>query len=181
MSDVLEKAGRPARLQPFDHSGIARGDDGVLHYTQLHGSLLAMVRATVEARRDAEAVVELGGPRLSYGELWDRAARIAGGLAELNVERGDRVAIRLANSADWALAFLGTVMAGALVVPVNTRFAKPEVEYVVADSGAAFVFEPGQPAPDGNRAEDDAEGDRPGDQRNRGFRPGQELAPAGVG
>ena len=40
---------------------------------------------------------EVGGPSLSYGELWERAARVAGGLRDAGVERGDRVAIRLDN------------------------------------------------------------------------------------
>jgi acyl-CoA synthetase (AMP-forming)/AMP-acid ligase II len=41
-------------------------------------------------------------------------------------------------------------MAGAVVVPVNTRFAEPEVEYVLKDSGARFVFAPGERLPDGS-------------------------------
>src|SRR4051794_23198029 len=105
-----------------------------------------MLRATVEAHPDLEAVVELGGSRLTYRELWDRAARVAGGL---DVSPGDRVAIRLGNGTDWVLAFFGAVMAGAVVVPVNTRFAEEEVKYVLDDSGASFVFEPGSPLPDG--------------------------------
>ncbi len=61
--------------------------------------------------------------RVSYRELWDRAARVAGGLREQGIEPGDRVAIRLPNSIDWMLAFFGGLMAGAVVVPVNTRLA----------------------------------------------------------
>ena len=60
--------------------------------------------------------------------------------------RGDRVAIRLANGLDWVLAFCGAQLAGAVAVPVNTRFTEDEVEYVVADSGAAFTLRPGRRA-----------------------------------
>jgi acyl-CoA synthetase (AMP-forming)/AMP-acid ligase II len=57
-----------------------------------------MLRTSVEQQGAAEAVVETGGgPRLSYTQLWDRAARVTGGLRALGVERGDRVAIRLGN------------------------------------------------------------------------------------
>ena len=35
-------------------------------------------------------------------------------------------------------------MAGAIAVPVNTRFSEQEVEYVISDSGSKFVFMPGQ-------------------------------------
>ncbi len=47
------------------------------------------------------------------------------------------------------LAFWGAQLAGLVTVPVNTRFTEPEVDYVVADSGAAHVFTPGVPLPDG--------------------------------
>jgi len=39
------------------------------------------------------------------------------------------------------------LMAGALVVPVNTRFSEREVEYVLTDSGSRFVFLPGEALP----------------------------------
>jgi long-chain acyl-CoA synthetase len=60
------------------------------------------------------------------------------------------VANRLPNGVDWVVAFWGTLLAGAVAVPVNTRFAEPEVRYVVEDSGAAFVVEPGAGLPDGD-------------------------------
>lgn len=145
----VEREGRDGRIRPFDMEGVRRGSDGVLHYSGLEESVLAMLRATVDQRPDAEAVVELDGPRLTYRELWDRSARVAGGLIESGVERGDRVAIRLPNSADWCLAYFGTLMAGGAVVPVNTRLTQTEVDYVVSDSGAKYVFEPEVALPEG--------------------------------
>jgi acyl-CoA synthetase (AMP-forming)/AMP-acid ligase II len=108
-----------------------------------------MLRATVDQSPGAEAVVELGGERINYRELWDRAARAAGGLKSLGVQRGDRVAIQLGNGLDWCVAFWGIQLAGAIAVPVNTRFAEPEVEYVLNDSGSRFSFKPGEALPDG--------------------------------
>jgi acyl-CoA synthetase (AMP-forming)/AMP-acid ligase II len=117
-----------------------------------------MLRSSVDAAPDAEAVVELDGPRLTYRELWDAATRVAGGLREGGVERGDRVAIRHGNGLDWTLSFLGTVLAGAVAVPVNTRLAEPEVDYVVTDSGAALVLAPGDRLPDGEPFADEGLG-----------------------
>lgn len=88
----------------------------------------------------AEAIVEVGGPRITYRQLWDRAARVAGGLRALGVGAGDRVAIRLGNSLDWCLAFFGIQLTGAIAVPVNTRFSESEVEYVIRDSGSRLVI-----------------------------------------
>jgi long-chain acyl-CoA synthetase len=134
---------------PFDSAGVRSDENGVRRYTDLHDSIVAMLRETVDASPQAEALVELGGERVSYRQLWDRASRVAGGLAEAGIRPGDRVAIRLPNSIDWVLAFLGGLMAGAIVVPVNTRFTDSEADYVVGDSGSSLRFEPGSALPDG--------------------------------
>ena len=137
-------------IRPFDQSCIARGEDGIARYLNRPASLVEMLRLTVDRTPTNEAVVELGGERVNYRELWDRAARVSGGLKAQGVQRGDRVAIRLGNCLDWCVAFWGTVMSGAVVVPVNTRFTEPEIEYVVIDSGSRFVFLPDQPLPSGD-------------------------------
>jgi acyl-CoA synthetase (AMP-forming)/AMP-acid ligase II len=125
---------------PYDGSGVTRGLDGVARYTNRPDSLVHMLRASVERDGTGLAVAEVGGGRLSYRELWERAARVAGGLRRDGVARGERVAIRLPNGLDWVLAFWGAQLAGAVVVPVNTRFTDSEAEYVIDDSGASYVF-----------------------------------------
>jgi long-chain acyl-CoA synthetase len=139
----------PRGAAPFDTSGIERHAHGVAHYTDLPTSLVAMLRASVERDRDHEALVEVGGERLTYGQLWDRASRVAGGLVADGVKPGDRVANLLPAGVGWVLAFLGTQLAGAVAVPVNTRFAPPEIDYVLTDSGATAVLRPGDALPDG--------------------------------
>jgi long-chain acyl-CoA synthetase len=157
---VLEVQPAPRGRNPFDMSGVERGADGIARYTGRPPSLVHLLRASVERDRDALAVAEVGGPRLSYGDLWDRAARIAGGLRAAGVGRGDRAAILLPNGADWVLAFWGIQLAGAVTVAVNTRLAEPEVEYVLSDSGASYVFRPGEPLADGEpEVVDDLRGD----------------------
>jgi acyl-CoA synthetase (AMP-forming)/AMP-acid ligase II len=139
----------PRGEAPFDTSGIERDAHGVAHYVGLASSLVTMLRASVEANPDGEALVEIGGRRLTYRQLWDESARVAGGLVGAGVRRGDRVANLLPAGVDWVLAFLGTALAGAVSVPVNTRFAEPEIEYVLDDSGSAVALRPGEPLPDG--------------------------------
>ncbi|MEP1124758.1 MAG: AMP-binding protein [Ilumatobacter sp.] len=147
---MITKEGHQAGLTPFDMSDVVRSDDGVLRYTNLPRSLVAMFDSIVRARPDGEALVEFGGGRATFAEWWDRSARVAGGLRDLGIEPGDRVAIHLGNGNDWAYAFYGVLMAGAVAVPVNTRFSESEVEYVVTDSGAKYVFEDDTPLPDGD-------------------------------
>ncbi|HKD45935.1 MAG TPA: AMP-binding protein [Candidatus Angelobacter sp.] len=138
-----------AVIHPFDESGIERGADGIARYQNRPRSLVEMLRNSVDKSPNAEALVEVGGERLTYRELWDRSARTAGGLRALGVQPGDRVAIRLGNSSDWCVAFWGIQMAGAIAVPVNTRFTDAEVEYVINDSGSKHVFEPNRLLPQG--------------------------------
>lgn len=148
-STTIIKQGRSGRTLPFDMSGVVRTGDGVLRYSGLARSLMEMFLASVERHPDAECVVVLDGERVTYRQLWDRSARVAGGLRAAGVRAGDRVANRYGNGLEWCLAFWGTLMAGAVVVPVNTRFSDSEVSYVVTDAGAEVVLGPDSPLPDG--------------------------------
>lgn len=134
---------------PFPTTGVSRGRDGIPRYDSLPETLLDMLAEQVDARPDSEALVELGGGRLTHRQLWDRAARVAGGLRAAGVERGDRVAVRYPAGIDWVLAFWGTVMAGGIAVAVNTRSAQPEVDFVLTDCGAQVDLAPDSALPDG--------------------------------
>ncbi|OBH66559.1 acyl-CoA dehydrogenase [Mycobacterium intracellulare] len=134
---------------PFPTVGVSRGRDGIPRYDDLPATLLDMLAEHVDTRPDGEALVELGGARLTYRQLWDRAARVAGGLRAHGLNRGDRVAVRYPAGIDWVLAFWGVVMAGGVAVAVNTRSAQPEVDFVLSDSGAGLDLAPDSPLPDG--------------------------------
>jgi acyl-CoA synthetase (AMP-forming)/AMP-acid ligase II len=134
---------------PFPRDGIWTGADGIPRYQDIPDSLVALLESQVGARPDAEAVVELGGDRLTYQQLWDRAARVAGGLRAAGVERGDRVAVRYPAGVNWVLAFWGTLMAGGIAVAVNTRSSAPEVEFVLKDAGVTVDLAPQAALPDG--------------------------------
>jgi fatty-acyl-CoA synthase len=98
-------------------------------------------RAVAKATPDATALVD-GSMRVSYAELDDRVARVAGGLAGLGARAGDRLAIWLPNSLEWAVAFLAASRIGAIVVPVNTGLSIDEASYVVGQSGAGILVLP---------------------------------------
>jgi acyl-CoA synthetase (AMP-forming)/AMP-acid ligase II len=134
---------------PFPATGVSRGADGIPHYDVIPATLLDMLAEHVEIRPDSEAVVELGAGRLTYRQLWDRAARVAGGLRQSGLKSGDRVAVRYPAGLDWVLAFWGTVMAGGVAVAVNTRSAQPEVDFVLSDAGAHVDLSADTPLPDG--------------------------------
>ena len=89
---------------------------------------------------DAEAVAEPGGRRLTYRELHERVTAVSGALIEAGVGPGDRVAVWAPNGSEWLLIALGTLGAGAALVPVSTRFTGPEALDVIGRSGARALF-----------------------------------------
>ena len=143
----VQAAGRGRN--PFATDGVTRGQDGIARYDNRPSSLVHMLQATVDRGPDDPALTEIGGASLTWGELWQRATRVAGGLRAAGVQRGDRVTLRRPNGVDWVLSFWGILLAGAVVVPVNTRLAESEVEYVRTDSGAAYNVEPDSELPEG--------------------------------
>ncbi|MEV5674307.1 FadD3 family acyl-CoA ligase [Streptomyces sp. NPDC052179] len=103
------------------------------------GSIPKLVRAAAERYGDLEAVVE-GRTRLSYTGLGERVERAAAACMASGVEPGDRVAIWAPNTLDWIVSALGAVTAGAVLVPLNTRFKGTEAAYVLQRSRAKLLF-----------------------------------------
>jgi acyl-CoA synthetase (AMP-forming)/AMP-acid ligase II len=147
---------RPRGENPFRNDGVERDANGMLYYTGLPRSLMHVLRDHAASKPGEEALYEVGGERLTYREVWDRASKIAGGLRERGLGPGDRVAIHMPNGVTWVLALYGTIMAGGVAVPVNTRFSESEVEYVVNDSGARIAFHAGDELPQGDPYFDDS-------------------------
>jgi long-chain acyl-CoA synthetase len=86
------------------------------------------------------AAVRLDGIVLTYGELDERSARVAGLLAARGVEPGDRIGLMLPNILEFPMLYYGMLRAGAVVVPMNPLLKAREVEYYLGDSGAKLMF-----------------------------------------
>ncbi len=81
-----------------------------------------------------------GERRATWREFRDHVGRFAGGLAELGVRPGDRVAILALNSDRYYAFYFSVAWAGGVFVPVNTRLAPPEIVFWLNDSGARVLF-----------------------------------------
>ncbi len=93
------------------------------------------------ARRfpEVEAMVD-GDVRWTFPELADHIHEAARALMASGIQKGDRVAVWAPNIWEWAVAALATHFAGAVVVPVNTRFKGREAAYVLEKSKAKILF-----------------------------------------
>jgi fatty-acyl-CoA synthase len=86
-----------------------------------------------------EAMVFENGT-LTYRQLEESSAVMACGFLSLGIGRGDVVAIWMAGYAEWPPIYYGLARIGARMVPVNTRYKPPEVEYVLNKSKARLLI-----------------------------------------
>jgi HIP---CoA ligase len=77
---------------------------------------------------------------LTYRQLQHAAEKVAGSLIAAGVQPGDRVALWAPNSVRWVPTGLGVYLAGATLVPLNTRFKSAEAAYVVRAAGAKVLL-----------------------------------------
>ncbi|MES9522788.1 FadD3 family acyl-CoA ligase [Streptomyces capoamus] len=103
------------------------------------GTIPELVRWAAGRHPDTEAVVD-GRTRITYAELGARIERAAAACLARGVDTGDRVAVWAPNSLDWIVAALGAVSAGAVLVPLNTRFKGTEAADVLRRSGTRLLF-----------------------------------------
>jgi acyl-CoA synthetase (AMP-forming)/AMP-acid ligase II len=88
---------------------------------------------------DLEAVVDRGD-RWTFTQLYAESLRVARALIASGVRPGDRVALWSPNSARWIATSFGVYAAGAVLVPVNTRFKGMEAAHVLGRSGASVLL-----------------------------------------
>ena len=133
--------GRTGSMHYPDHVSEIVDPRGDLQW----GTIPGLVEDAAARFGAAEAVVDAHGPggttvRLTYDQLAEEAAAATRAVLANGIERGDRVAIWAPNCAEWVLAALGAVGAGALLVPLNTRYKGAEAAYILQQSGARMLF-----------------------------------------
>ncbi|MBV9412996.1 MAG: AMP-binding protein [Acidimicrobiia bacterium] len=99
----------------------------------------ALAAAAAEQFGDAVAIVD-GEARLSYSELLSEARRFGAALVASEIEPGDRVSIWAPNCVEWVVALLGLSMAGATLVPINTRWKGAEAADVLRRSRSRLLI-----------------------------------------
>src|ERR687892_348707 len=99
----------------------------------------AMTAAAAKRFGDQLAVVD-GDTRLSFAQLYEEARTFGGALVASGIQPGDRVSIWSPNSVEWVIAALGLWQAGAVLVPINTRFKGAEAADILRRSHARALI-----------------------------------------
>ena len=98
-------------------------------------NLADLWEVTADVIPDRLALV-VGDRRLSYGELEDRATRLANWMAEKGFGPGDHVALLLWNGTEYVEGFLAAHKLRGAAVNVNYRYVEEELRYLLDDSDA---------------------------------------------
>ena len=88
---------------------------------------------------DTTAVID-GENRISYAELGARVDQAARAMVESGIAPDDAVSVWAPNRWEWIVAALAASRAGAILVPVNTRFKGPEAAYVLSKARVRLLF-----------------------------------------
>ena len=87
-------------------------------------------------------ITSFQGHEMTYQEFYNKACNLAGYLKEEDFTNDDIIALYLPNSDSFLIAYYACQMAGLPVLPINTKLAPPEVEYILKHSEAkALIYD----------------------------------------
>ncbi len=146
--------GRVERIE-LERRSIERGRGHIVHGAFLSTNLLAVrtnvplasamfaltqgLRRAVQIKPNGTAT-HFAGRHRTWQQSLERISRVAGAISALGVRPGERVAILALNSDRYFELLYAIPWMGAAMVPLNTRLATPELEYILSDSGASALF-----------------------------------------
>ncbi len=104
----------------------------------LHDGLLSSA-----ARLPTKHAVIVEGKPYTYGELLDKASRLAAALQRRGLERGDRVAIYMDNTWPCVISIYAVLLAGGVMLVVNPQTKSDKLEFILNDCDAKILLTDG--------------------------------------
>ncbi len=103
-------------------------------------SLQDLLAPSAEMYRDRPALITHEGTEYTFGQTWTACRKLGRFLQDKGIEKGDRIAIFSANSAEYFVAFYASLFAGGTVTTLNPLYKTREVQHQLEDAGASAVF-----------------------------------------
>jgi len=125
--------------EPLLRRELHYGDRVVRCFADRPKCIDEMFRQVVIRHPDRVALV-LDGQRISYRDVDAKVEFIAGNLIACGFEKGERIALLLGNCLEFVYSVLAAARVGIVVVPMNIRQRKPEIEFVLNQCEAACLI-----------------------------------------
>jgi len=90
-------------------------------------------------KRKRKVALFVEDEKITYGEILEKVDKLAGFFTQQGIKEGDKVALFLRNSPEFIYTVFAVSKIGAITVPINTFLKTEELDYILQDSGAAFL------------------------------------------
>jgi len=115
-------------------------DEGVPHHIDYPEiPLFALLEEAARKYPETPCTI-FKGAKITYREMNELTDRLAAGLAEIGVKKGDRVGIFMPNTPQFVLAYFAILKAGGVVVATNPLYTPREIEHQVNDAGIEVMM-----------------------------------------
>ncbi|MGQ1889632.1 AMP-binding protein [Thermophagus sp. OGC60D27] len=101
---------------------------------------IGLVKSALENYTDLPAFSDFKGKTITFREVGQSIYRCHRVFKALGIKPGDKVALIGRNSTNWALAYLGTITYGAIVVPILPDFSPADINHIVNHSESELLF-----------------------------------------
>ena len=101
---------------------------------------LSMNLVTSAERFPDHTALHMDDQALTYAQLDEVTARLAGMMTSMGIGPGDRIGLMVPNVPEFGLVFYAALRCGAVVVPMNPLLKEQEIAYYLGDSGTRFLF-----------------------------------------
>ena len=114
-----------------------QGVPGTIEYPSI--SLAALFEESAAKYPDKPCTI-FKGAKITYKEMNELSDKLAAGLAEIGVKKGDRVGIFMPNSPQFVMAYFAILKLGGIVVATNPLYSSREIEHQVNDAGVQIML-----------------------------------------
>ena len=107
---------------------------------EIQDSFIQLVEESIRANWDRDALTDYKGATLQYKDVARKIEKMHILFEHAGIKKGDKIALRGRNSANWTATFLGVVTYGAVAVTILHEFKADNVHHIVNHSEARMLF-----------------------------------------